>query len=614
MADFVPITPGVGADIAVDTVNAEKVQRVKLMLGADGVDDGDVSATNPMPVEGDVTISGSVSVTGSSVTVSNFPATQPISAAALPLPTGAATETTLAAINTRYQDEAMDLVGGDLYPYTKVAFGADGAIEKVDGSNPLPVADANVEAQLVSIDDKLPVLGTGLADEDDSYVPVASIPAHQLRIGFDRVIANNVDIRQMTLLQTGSGQTVNQSGGSLVLTAGTTANTETIIRSVESVSGSVALRWSTTLTQRIANNNFYVELVDVIGDGLSYTLNSTTSMTVTIPSNPFTSQNVGQGMWVSPTTAITAGAQRVVIASVSGNNVTFTGSGWPAAGSGTCFVYGWNYHQNLYTSTVATTMNFDAQRNGWASGTTAATINTTASGHVPTYTASDAEVAVMDQTGASSTGLEVAQRGSRVRNVPDSNTPLYIQIRVLNGTTNPASGTTWTVGFVDVQYAATQPVSITNVSPMSSNTGLPVTVLNPTTTTTLNASSNLIGDVSVQYRNNSSGAGSRSHIVAANTTNATVVKASAGRVVGWQLLNTTAAAVYLKFHNQTTTPTAGASVFMSVGIPANGKSEISYEGGFAFSTGIGFTTVTGAADTDTTAVAANAIVGDILFA
>lgn len=47
-----------------------------------------------------VSIAGTQNVNGS-VSVSNFPATQAISASALPLPAGAATETTLAAVNTK---------------------------------------------------------------------------------------------------------------------------------------------------------------------------------------------------------------------------------------------------------------------------------------------------------------------------------------------------------------------------------------------------------------------------------------------------------------------------------------------------------------------------------
>ena len=50
MSDSVPITPGTGADIAVDDIGGRKFQRVKLIHGADGVNDGDVSAANPLPV------------------------------------------------------------------------------------------------------------------------------------------------------------------------------------------------------------------------------------------------------------------------------------------------------------------------------------------------------------------------------------------------------------------------------------------------------------------------------------------------------------------------------------------------------------------------------------
>ncbi|MCA3068090.1 MAG: hypothetical protein ING73_14340 [Rhodocyclaceae bacterium] len=135
-----------------------------------------------------------------------------------------------------------------------------------------------------------------------------------------------------------------------------------------------------------------------------------------------------------------------------------------------------------------------------------------------------------------------------------------------------------------------------------------------TVTTNNAAGTNAIGDVGVQLRANATGAATTLKIVSAATTNATIVKASAGRVVGYQLQNTTASIVYVKLHNQATTPTAGASVFLPIAIPANGKAEYASEAGIAFATGIGLTTVTGAADSDATAVALNAIVGSIHFA
>jgi hypothetical protein len=50
MTDSVSITPGVGADIAVDEIGGLKFQRIKLIHGADGANDGDVAASNPLPV------------------------------------------------------------------------------------------------------------------------------------------------------------------------------------------------------------------------------------------------------------------------------------------------------------------------------------------------------------------------------------------------------------------------------------------------------------------------------------------------------------------------------------------------------------------------------------
>jgi len=49
MADNVAITPGAGAPIATDDIAGAHYQRVKLIHGADGVTDGDVAKTNPLP-------------------------------------------------------------------------------------------------------------------------------------------------------------------------------------------------------------------------------------------------------------------------------------------------------------------------------------------------------------------------------------------------------------------------------------------------------------------------------------------------------------------------------------------------------------------------------------
>ncbi len=51
MADNVAITAGTGTDIAADDISSVKYQRVKLIHGVDGTNDGDVAATNPLPVK-----------------------------------------------------------------------------------------------------------------------------------------------------------------------------------------------------------------------------------------------------------------------------------------------------------------------------------------------------------------------------------------------------------------------------------------------------------------------------------------------------------------------------------------------------------------------------------
>lgn len=315
------------------------------------------------------------------------------------------------------------------------------------------------------------------------------------RAGFDKTVAaNGVDTNDFTLINAGTGHAVAQTNGSLTIQAGTTARSEAIVRSVRTMSGDFNLRYFATLSQRIANNNFYVEATDVIGDGLAYSITSATALVVTIPSNPFTSANVGQSMFVgafSGTGTFLSG--RYVIASVSGNNVTFTVSGF-ATGSGTCSLFGWNYHHILYNGTTATTALYDTQRNGWATGDGSVTINTTASGHAGTLAASNATAVYLDQTGASLQSLELTQRGSRVRNIPDQPTNLYVQIRSANGSTAPASSTTLTIGYVEMTSQSSGAVTISNIAPQSKNTALPVSVVE---LTTLPAGSNNIGAVNL---------------------------------------------------------------------------------------------------------------------
>jgi hypothetical protein len=94
----------------------------------------------------------------------------------------------------------------------------------------------------------------------------------------------------------------------------------------------------------------------------------------------------------------------------------------------------------------------------------------------------------------------------------------------------------------------------------------------------------------------------------AATTNATVVKASTGKVYSGSLYNSNAAARYLKFYNKATAPTVGTDVPVRVEYLAPTSKATFDLAGLPFSAGISFALVTGAADNDATAVGS----GDIL--
>lgn len=102
-------------------------------------------------------------------------------------------------------------------------------------------------------------------------------------------------------------------------------------------------------------------------------------------------------------------------------------------------------------------------------------------------------------------------------------------------------------------------------------------------------------------------------LVSAATTNATSVKASAGTLGHVSASNVNAAPRYLKFYNKASAPTVGTDVpVLTYIIPGNtagaGTNIPLPPQGINFSTGIAFAITTGAADSDTGAVAANEII------
>lgn len=86
---------------------------------------------------------------------------------------------------------------------------------------------------------------------------------------------------------------------------------------------------------------------------------------------------------------------------------------------------------------------------------------------------------------------------------------------------------------------------------------------------------------------------------------ATNVKASAGRVYAIQGYNAASAVRYLKLYNSASAPTAGSGTpVKTLALPALTAFALDWPVGLTFSTGIGFTLVTGSADNSSTSVTA----------
>jgi hypothetical protein len=585
MADNVGYTPGTGASVAADDIGGNLFQRVKLALGADGVNDGDVSAANPVPISGAVTVgnfpaqigltdtqlratavpvSGTVTAnTGLSqpltdtqlratavpVSGSFFQATQPVSAAALPLPSGAATSANQAPLTS---------------------------------SHPLPNASGAV---------------------------VRQAPSEIWSVGFANV-GSSLMATELTQRRLGTGVGVSQSSSNLVLTSGTTANSEFLARSVQSFRGALTARHKTILSQRIANQNFAVLLADKIGEGLSCTINSATSITVTLTAHGFTAQNVGQSMMVGAINGANGVPGRYAIASIpSVDTINFTVASWPASGSCTVDLFGYNYLWTQYTGTTATAANVDAQRKGWNSGVTAITINTTASpGHVVQTYADGRNVNWSDTTVGSTTVSTVTARGNRIEQIPDDNEEIYVYLWLWNGSTAPASTTTWTLGFLSVEDNANVATYIAGVRPNGAQAAIAVL---PTSQPALVTGSALIGDVGIQYRGSATGAATLTNVNSPATPVAQQLKSGAGRLLGVLVTNTSASTRWLKIFNlasASVTPGTTAAT-TEIGIGAGRTINWSLEGGAGFATGITIMVTGGQGLTNNTAITLGDVTG-----
>jgi hypothetical protein len=187
----------------------------------------------------------------------------------------------------------------------------------------------------------------------------------------------------------------------------------------------------------------------------------------------------------------------------------------------------------------------------------------------------------------------------------------YTQIRVnvtaISGTTPSAA---FGVGVQSMPYEATPAAIIngfdgTNYQRVKTDTS--GNILLGTTT-------NSIGLVRQTATTTSSGL-LVSKILSAATTNATNIKASAGQIFGWHLVNTSSAVKYFRIYNLAVAPTVGtSSPSFVLPLPASGGAVMAINPiGMPMTTGISYAITGAAADLDATAVAANDVIGSVFY-
>lgn len=200
----------------------------------------------------------------------------------------------------------------------------------------------------------------------------------------------------------------------------------------------------------------------------------------------------------------------------------------------------------------------------------------------------------------------------------DSNAMDHYEIAVTAGAINVAQSGTWTVG------VATTSGGLGKAEDAGFTTGdvgvMALAVRNNNAATTLTSADADYSPIAVDaagvqfvkspyrptpYKLNS-----------AATTNATSVSATANTLLlGYYISNTNSSVRYVKFYNKASAPTVGTDTpVLVLAIPGSGAANVSFPEGVNFSTGLAFATTTGAADSDTGAVALNEVIVNLVYA
>jgi hypothetical protein len=379
-------------------------------------------------------------------------------------------------------------------------------------------------------------------------------------------------VNNWELVQTGAGMAISVAGAVggaryLNIASGTTINSETIILSRSSYRLPVKFAFAATLSQRIVNQEFFVELVGVDDNGVVET-------DATFPS-PNTLDALNAASWKFDA-AVATQAKYLV----RGQGVSELLSAASTIGT---------------TAATGTTPNF-------------------VPGSITSIIA-DMEEAVFTNQLIDSLAV-IPNIAKRSQYLPDTGKAYKIRIRAKNLGTAPASSTDFRLHFVRILDTTRFTVDFSRNMGRGTDLAdaLPVFVGNGVTVA--NASLPVAFNSTVAPAASATGALTKARIMAAASTNATSVKATAGRLYEVHLCNVSAALKFVKFYNKATAPVVGTDIpAATYPIAANGgRLEIVSINGISFATGIAYAITGAVTDADATAVATNDVVGEILYA
>jgi hypothetical protein len=326
----------------------------------------------------------------------------------------------------------------------------------------------------------------------------------------------------------GTNQTVSVASSVMTIASGTDINQQTIVRCTRAFRTKMLVRFVVALSQRIVNQNIYLEVTNAAGTTFArYDLNGATATNAQVQTS-----NQGTANTAATVTIPTTASYVSLDISIDPNDVMF--------------------------SSVA------SNTNSLKSG-----------------------AAVFD------------------RLIPDPAEDYYVQVRVLNGGTAPASSTSVNVDAVVIQDANGVLVDLVRASGSSASTAtLPVQVVSSAQVTVTPAASLALGTSTFH------------HAISAATTNATVVKASVGVISDIVVSNNAASPRYFKLYSKATAPTVGTDTpLKTILIPANSTVAISFAPfGLRVTTGIGYALTTGITVADVAAVGANEMAVNISYA